>query len=64
MLKVAFGKLKLEHLVIEKGQFCQEWNTNMLEESDLLDLIQQEKYEEEDLIECEISEANLVRLMD
>lgn len=64
MLKVAFGKLKLEHLVIEKGQFRQERNTNMLEESDLLALIQQEKDEEEELIECEISESNLVRLMD
>jgi ATP-dependent DNA helicase len=64
MLKVAFGKLKLEHLVIEKGHFRQERNTNMLEESDLLALLQQEKDEEEELIECEISEANLVRLMD
>jgi hypothetical protein len=27
-------------------------------------LLQQEKDEEEELIECEISEANLVRLMD
>jgi hypothetical protein len=27
MLKVATGKLKLEHLVIEKGQFKQEQDT-------------------------------------
>lgn len=46
MLKVVFGKLKLERLVIEKGQFRQEQNTNMLEELDLFALIQQEKDEE------------------
>ncbi|XP_057857656.2 ATP-dependent DNA helicase DDM1 [Cryptomeria japonica] len=63
MLKVAFGKLKLEHLVIEKGQFCQERVTNTLEEADLIALLKQEKDEEEELIQTEIDDANLLRLL-
>ncbi|KAH9314573.1 hypothetical protein KI387_023200 [Taxus chinensis] len=64
MLKVAFSKLKLEHLVIEKGQFRQERVTNTLEEADLLDLLKQEKDEEGGLMQTEINESNLLRLLD
>eukprot|EP01018_Ginkgo_biloba_P025603 Gb_06567 [translate_table: standard] len=66
MLKVAFGKLKLEHVVIEKGQFCQErTNSNIVKESDLLALLQQERDEEEEFVQSEeISEPNLLRLLD
>lgn len=67
MLKVASDKLKLEHLVIEKGHFRQERDHPKitLEESDLLALLKQEQNEEEELVQsAEISEVNLLRLLD
>lgn len=67
MLKVAADKLKLEHLVIEKGQFRQERDHPKitLQESDLLALLKQERDEEEELVQsAEISEENLLKLLD
>ncbi|GLJ08114.1 hypothetical protein SUGI_0081570 [Cryptomeria japonica] len=66
MLKVASGKLKLEHVVIEKGQFCQDRTIRSLfKESDLLALLTQERDEEEELVQSqEISEMNLLQLLD
>jgi ATP-dependent DNA helicase len=66
MLKVAFDKLKLERVVIEKGQFHQErTNPGFSKESELLALLQQERDEEEELVQSdEISESNLLKLLD
>ncbi|KAH7316187.1 hypothetical protein KP509_21G081900 [Ceratopteris richardii] len=67
MLKVAADKLKLEHLVIEKGQFRQERDHPKitLEESDLIALLRQERNEEEELVQSqEISDENLLKLLD
>ncbi|CAM6007180.1 unnamed protein product [Sphagnum balticum] len=67
MLKVATGKLKLEHLVIEKGQFKQEQDTmkTALKESDLLALLKQEQDEEEEFVQsAEISDSNLQIALD
>ncbi|KAI5082173.1 hypothetical protein GOP47_0001916 [Adiantum capillus-veneris] len=67
MLKVAADKLKLEHLVIEKGQFRQERDHPKitLQEADLLALVEQERDEEEELVQsAEISEENLIKLLD
>lgn len=66
MLKVAFDKLKLERVVIEKGQFHQErTKSSFLKEHELLALLQQERDEEEELVQSdEISESNLLKLLD
>ncbi|KAH7404858.1 hypothetical protein KP509_15G047300 [Ceratopteris richardii] len=67
MLKVAAEKLKLEHIVIEKGQFRQEEAhvKIVLEEADLLALVRQERNEEEDLVQsAEVSDENLLKLLD
>jgi ATP-dependent DNA helicase len=67
MLKVATGKLKLEHLVIEKGHFKQEQDTmkTALKESDLLALLKQEQDEEEEFVQsAEISDSNLQIALD
>ncbi|KAJ7517902.1 hypothetical protein O6H91_21G045300 [Diphasiastrum complanatum] len=67
MLKVANNKLKLEHLVIEKGQFRQERDhpKTTLEESDLLNLLKQERDEEEEFVQsAEISEENLLKMLE
>eukprot|EP00250_Pteridium_aquilinum_P026525 c33139_g1_i1 orf=270-2639(+) len=67
MLKVAADKLKLEHLVIEKGQFRQERDHPKitLQESDLVALLKQERNEEEEMVQsAEISEENLMNLLD
>lgn len=67
MLEVAASKLKLEHLVIEKGQFQQERDHPKitLEESDLVALLKQERDEEEEMVQsAEISEENLMKLLD
>ncbi|MCO5551009.1 hypothetical protein L7F22_004504 [Adiantum nelumboides] len=67
MLKVAADKLKLEHLVIEKGQFRQERDHPkiILQESDLIALLKQERDEEEELVQsAEISDENLMKLLD
>lgn len=67
MLKVAADKLKLEHLVIEKGQFRQERDHPKitLQESDLIALLKQERDEEEELVQsADISEENFLKLLD
>ncbi|KAI5061437.1 hypothetical protein GOP47_0023942 [Adiantum capillus-veneris] len=66
MLNVALDKLKLERLVIEKGQFCQERDHTKitLEESELLALLKQERDKEELHQSAEISEENLLKLLD
>eukprot|EP00268_Persea_americana_P040690 TRINITY_DN4045_c0_g1_i1.p1 TRINITY_DN4045_c0_g1~~TRINITY_DN4045_c0_g1_i1.p1 ORF type:complete len:869 (-),score=186.34 TRINITY_DN4045_c0_g1_i1:396-3002(-) len=65
IIKKAFSKLKLEHLVIEKGEFHQERaKPNTLEESELLALLRDEEDAEDKLIQTDISDADLERIMD
>ncbi|KAK9136358.1 hypothetical protein Syun_015688 [Stephania yunnanensis] len=68
MLKRAFSKLKLEHVVIGKGQFQQERTKSdamdLLEEDDLLSLLQDQEDPEEKLIQTEISDEDLKKVMD
>ncbi|KAJ9703442.1 hypothetical protein PVL29_004988 [Vitis rotundifolia] len=67
MLKRAFSKLKLEHVVIGKGQFQQERikpNMDVLEEEDLLQLLQDKEDSEDKLIQTDISEEDLDRILD
>lgn len=67
MLKRAFSKLKLEHVVIGKGQFQQERikpNMDVLEEEDLLQLLQDQEDSEDKLIQTDISEEDLDRILD
>nr|CAD1837346.1 unnamed protein product [Ananas comosus var. bracteatus] len=65
MIKKAFGKLKLEHVVIAKGQFQQDRvKNNALEEAELLALLQDEKDEEDKLIQTTISDEDLLRVLD
>lgn len=68
ILKRAFSKLKLEHVVIGKGQFHQERTksncTDVLEEEDLLALLQYEETAEDKMIQTDISEEDLERVLD
>ncbi|KAF8406427.1 hypothetical protein HHK36_008514 [Tetracentron sinense] len=81
ILKRAFRKLKLEHVVIGKGQFQQERtksNTSEVEvrvvscdschllfmEEDLLALLQDEEDAEDKLIQTDISDEDLERVLD
>ncbi|KAF5752968.1 DECREASED DNA METHYLATION 1 family protein [Tripterygium wilfordii] len=67
ILKRAFSKLKLEHVVIGKGQFHQERTksgTEALEEEDLLALLRDEETAEDKLIQTDISDENLERVLD
>ncbi|XP_010263689.1 PREDICTED: ATP-dependent DNA helicase DDM1 [Nelumbo nucifera] len=67
ILKRAFGKLKLEHVVIGKGQFQQErTKSNPLEvfEEDLLALLRDEEDAEDKMIQTDISDENLQRVLD
>ncbi|KAM0937902.1 putative DNA helicase chromatin remodeling SNF2 family [Dioscorea sansibarensis] len=65
IMKKAFGKLKLEHVVIGKGQFHQERaKPNILDESDLLSLLKDEEDEEDKLIQTDISDENLLKVLD
>ncbi|GAB2283065.1 ATP-dependent DNA helicase ddm1 [Dionaea muscipula] len=67
MLKRAFSKLKLEHVVIAKGQFQQERaksTTEIIEEEDLLALLRDEEDPEDKMIQKDISDEDLERLMD
>ncbi|XP_072971331.1 ATP-dependent DNA helicase DDM1 [Typha angustifolia] len=64
MIKKAFGKLKLEHVVIAKGQFQQDRvKSNTLEEWELLALLRDENDEEDKLIQTDISDEDLLRVM-
>ncbi|KAJ1293841.1 hypothetical protein BS78_01G100000 [Paspalum vaginatum] len=65
IIKKAFGKLKLEHVVIGKGQFEQERaKPNVLEEGELLALLRDEQDEEDRMIQTDISDEDLLKLMD
>ncbi|PAN45300.1 hypothetical protein PAHAL_9G108900 [Panicum hallii] len=65
IIKKAFGKLKLEHVVIGKGQFEQERaKPNVLEEGELLALLRDEQAEEDKMIQTDISDEDLLKLMD
>ncbi|KAL8123801.1 ATP-dependent DNA helicase DDM1 [Apium graveolens] len=67
ILKRAFSKLKLEHVVIAKGQFMQEKtkaDTADIDEEDLLALLRDEESEEDKMIQTDISEEDLEKLLD
>ncbi|XP_042402829.1 ATP-dependent DNA helicase DDM1-like [Zingiber officinale] len=65
IIKKAFGKLKLEHVVISQGQFQQERiKPNTLEESELLALLRDEEDPEDKLVQTDISDDDLLRVMD
>ncbi|KAK7309289.1 hypothetical protein RJT34_05880 [Clitoria ternatea] len=68
MLKRAFSKLKLEHVVIEKGQFHQDRTMpaaiNELEEEDILAMLREEESAEDKMIHTDISDEDLEKLMD
>ncbi|XP_059640968.1 ATP-dependent DNA helicase DDM1-like [Cornus florida] len=67
ILKRAFSKLKLEHVVIGKGQFQQERtkpNSADMEEEDLLELLRDEYDAEDRMIQTEISDEDLERVLD
>ncbi|WVZ11768.1 hypothetical protein V8G54_016298 [Vigna mungo] len=67
MLKRAFSKLKLEHVVIGKGQFHQERkavNTDQMEEEDVLALLRDDETDEDKMIRTDISDEDLEKLMD
>ncbi|XP_015576220.1 ATP-dependent DNA helicase DDM1 [Ricinus communis] len=68
ILKRAFSKLKLEHVVIGKGQFHQErMKSNSIvdmEEEDILALLRNEETAEDKLIQTDISDEDLERILD
>ncbi|KAF7045382.1 hypothetical protein CFC21_054494 [Triticum aestivum] len=65
IIKRAFGKLKLEHVVIGKGQFQQDAaKPNALDEAELLALLRDEQGEEDRLIQTDISDEDLLKVMD
>ncbi|XP_031496112.1 ATP-dependent DNA helicase DDM1 [Nymphaea colorata] len=66
MIKRAFSKLKLEHVVIEKGQFQQEKDRKpyVLEEEDLLALLQEKEEDDDKEVQTEISDDDLLKLID
>ncbi|XP_022985070.1 ATP-dependent DNA helicase DDM1 [Cucurbita maxima] len=68
ILNRAFSKLKLEHVVIEKGQFHQERTKPnsgaIIEEEDLLALLRKEDSAEDKMIQTDISDADLERILD
>lgn len=68
MLKRAFSKLKLEHVVIEKGQFHQERVTpsiaDEMEGEDILALLRDEETAEDKMIQKDISDEDLEKLLD
>ncbi|TVU45339.1 hypothetical protein EJB05_04824 [Eragrostis curvula] len=65
IIKKAFGKLKLEHVVIGKGQFEQtNAKPNVLDEAELLALLRDEQAEEDRMIQTDISDDDLLKLMD
>ncbi|KAJ4843830.1 ATP-dependent DNA helicase ddm1 [Turnera subulata] len=67
MLKRAFSKLKLEHVVIGKGQFHQERtksSSSALEEEDIVALLREEESAEDKLVQTDISDEDLERILD
>ncbi|KFK28358.1 swi2 snf2-like protein [Arabis alpina] len=65
ILKRAFSKLKLEHVVIGKGQFHQERgkSSEPLEDEDILALLYEVETPEDKLIQTDISDADLDQLL-
>ncbi|KAL3346085.1 hypothetical protein AABB24_024836 [Solanum stoloniferum] len=67
ILKRAFSKLKLEHVVIGKGQFKQESSKpsmDVTEEEDLLSLLRDQDSEEDKLVQTDVSDEDLQRILD
>ncbi|PHU27012.1 ATP-dependent DNA helicase DDM1 [Capsicum chinense] len=68
ILKRAFSKLKLEHVVIGKGQFKQEKPSvdakGVTEEEDLLALLKDQDSEEDKLVQTDVSDEDLERILD
>lgn len=65
MLKRAFSKLRLEHVVIGKGQFKAERGMNdIMEEEDLLALLREEEDAEDKMVQTEISNEDLQKVLD
>ncbi|KAL3637848.1 ATP-dependent DNA helicase ddm1 [Castilleja foliolosa] len=68
ILKRAFSKLKLEHVVIGKGQFQQERSkadgTDTMTEDELLALLQDDEDHEDKWIQTDISDADMDRILD
>ncbi|XP_076910894.1 ATP-dependent DNA helicase DDM1-like [Bidens hawaiensis] len=66
MLKRAFSKLRLEYVVIGKGQFQQERTKadNVEEEEELLALLRDDDGEEDKMIQTDISDEDLEKLLD
>lgn len=67
ILKRAFSKLKLEHVVIGKGQFQQErmkTSIDVMETEDLVALLRDEEDAEDMLIQTDISDQDLEKLLD
>ncbi|GAA0170833.1 DNA helicase [Lithospermum erythrorhizon] len=67
MLKRAFSKLRLEHVVIGKGEFKQERTkaeADVLEEEDLLALLRDDDAEEDRWVQTDISDEDLERVLD
>ncbi|CAI9764548.1 unnamed protein product [Fraxinus pennsylvanica] len=68
ILKRAFSKLKLEHVVIEKGQFKQERTkvdrSDVMTEEELLALLRDEEDGNDKWIQMSISDKNLEKILD
>lgn len=68
ILKRAFSKLKLEHVVIGKGQFKQERSKadglETIKEEELLALLRDEESEEDKWIQTDISDEDLEKVLD
>ncbi|KAA8547356.1 hypothetical protein F0562_003780 [Nyssa sinensis] len=67
IFKRAFSKLKLEHVVIGKGQFKQERtkpNSLDMEEEDLLTLLRDEEDAEDKMIQTDVNDEDLDRVLD
>ncbi|KAL6993595.1 ATP-dependent DNA helicase ddm1 [Sarracenia purpurea var. burkii] len=68
ILKRAFSKLKLEHVVIGKGQFQQERTkssgTDGMEEEELLALLRDDEDAEDKMVQTDISDEDLERILD
>ncbi|XP_059293224.1 ATP-dependent DNA helicase DDM1-like [Lycium ferocissimum] len=70
ILKRAFSKLKLEHVVIGKGQFKQERGKpsvdvkDVTEEEDLLTLLKDEDSEEDKLVQTDVTDEDLEKILD
>ncbi|KAM7264845.1 hypothetical protein ACFE04_002528 [Oxalis oulophora] len=67
ILKRAFSKLRLEHVVIGKGQFHQEQakaTADVLQEEELIALLREEETEEDKMIQTDISDEDLERVLD